>query len=378
MIKEAIGKVVSKRNLTEEEMTEVMQEVTTRKASRAEICSFVTALRMKGETPGEITAAARVIREQASAIAAGDDIVSLDREEITVERETILSTTTTPTEGTSIFNVSTATALVAAGGGLKVVKYGRKSASPLCGSANVVETLGINLDMTTTQLESCAQEIGICFLYDSLVQKGLEHVIAIRRDLGLRTIFNLLDTVINPARARVQVLGVYESGLTETMAAVLTDLGIRRGLVVHGEGTLDEISIIGQTKITEFGDGRSKSYFITPEDFEMKREKLVEIRGGTKEENAEIIREILNGSYGAKRNITVLNAAAAFFIAGKAKDFREGIELANHSIDSGEALNKLERLIEFTNMDQRYLRNVYQGEMERDAPVSFPGNVTGD
>ncbi|NIQ37624.1 MAG: anthranilate phosphoribosyltransferase [Proteobacteria bacterium] len=365
MIKEAIGKVVSKRNLTEEEMTKVMEEITTRKASHAEICSFVTALRMKGETPGEITAAARVIREKASAITAGDDVVSLDREEITIERETILSTTT-PTKGTSIFNVSTATALVAAGGGLKVVKYGRKSASPLCGSANVVETLGINLDMTTTQLERCVQEIGICFLYDSLVHKGLGHVIKIRRDLGLRTIFNLLDPVINPARARGQVLGVYESGLTETMAAVLTDLGIRRGLVVHGEGTLDEISIIGQTKITEFRDGRFKSYFITPEDFGMKREKLVEIRGGTKEENAEIIREILNGSCGAKRGITVLNAAATFFIAGKAKDFHEGIELANHSIDSGQALNKLNRLIEFTNMDQRYLRNVYQTEMERD------------
>jgi len=171
-----------------------------------------------------------------------------------------------------------------------------------------------------------------------------------------------LDPLINPARARVQLLGVYEPGLTETMATVLKNLGIRSGLVVCGEGTLDEISIIGQTKITEFRDGMIKTYFIKPEDFGMKRAKPVEIKGGTKEENAEIIREILNGCHGAKRNITVLNAAAAFFIAGKAKDLHEGIELANHSIDSGQALDKLETLVDFTNTEHRYLRKVYEVE----------------
>ena len=362
MITEAIGKVVSNQDLTEEEMTEVMQEIITREASPAQIASFITALRMKGETPEEVTVAARIIREKTSVVNAGDDVVCLDREEITVERETIVSTTMAPTEGTTTFNVSTATALVVAGEGVRVVKYGRKSASPFCGSAEVVEALGINLDMTRTQQERCIERIGICFLYDPLVQNGLGHIISIRRQIGLRTMFNLLDPLINPARARVQLLGVYEPGLTQTMATVLKNLGIRRGLVVHGEGTLDEISIIGQTKITEFRDGMSKTYFMKPEDFGMKRGKLVEIKGGTKEENAEIIREILNGGHGAKRNITVLNAAAVFFIAEKAKDLNEGIELANCSIDSRQALDKLERLVEFTNTEHKYLRKVYEAE----------------
>ena len=360
MIKEAIGKVVLKGDLAEAEMEEVMKEITKRSASTAQISSFITALRMKGETPEEITAGARVIKGKASVINVGDDVMSLDREEITVERETILSTTKGLAEGTTIFNISTATALVVAGGGLKVAKYGRRSASPLCGCADVIETLGINLDMTSTQLERCIKEVGICFLYEPLVQKGLEHIIAIRKKIGIRTIFNLLDPLINPVRARTQVLGVYEPSLTETMATVLKNLGIKRALVAHGEDTLDEISITGKTKVTELKDGEMKSYFIKPEDFGMKRGKLVEIKGGTKEQNAELILEILKGRQGARRDITVLNAAAAFVIAGRTKDFREGIELANQSIDSGEAFNTLERLVEFTNAERRYLRKAYE------------------
>jgi len=368
MIKEAIGKVVLKRDLTEAEMKEVMEEISKRSASDAQITSFITALRMKGETPEEITAAAKVIKDKVSKIHAGDDVVCVDREEITVERETILSTAKGSTEGTKIFNISTATGFVLAGGGLKVARYGRRSVFPLCGCADVIEALGINLDMTSTQLERCIKEIGICFLYEPLAQNGLGHIMALREKIGIRTIFNLLEPLINPAGAKVQVLGVYEPSLTETMATVLKSLGIKKGLVVHGEDTLDEISITGKTKVTEFKDGGIKTYFIQPEDFGLKRGTLVEIEGGEKKKNAEIILKILKGTRGAKRDITVLNAASAFMIAGRAKDFNEGIELANQSIDSGEAFKKLERLIKFTNTENRFLRNPSEGEMGK-----YPG-----
>jgi len=369
MIKEAIGKVVLKRDLTEGEMEEVMEEITKRSASDPQITSFITALRMKGETPEEITAAARVIKNKVSKINAGDDdVVCVDREEITVERETIQSTAKGLTEGTKIFNISTATAFVVAGGGLKVAKYGRRSFSPLCGCADVIEALGIHLDMTTTQLERCIKEIGICFLYEPLAQNGLGHLVGLREKIGIRTIFNLLEPLINPTGAKFQVLGVYEPSLTETMATVLKNLGIKKGLVLHGEDTLDEMSITGKTKVTEFKDGGIKTYLIQPEDFGLKRARLIEIEGGGKKENAEIILEILKGTRGPKRDITVLNAASAFMIAGRAKDFNEGIELANQSIDSGEALKKLERLIGFTNTERRFLRNPYEVEMGK-----YPG-----
>lgn len=359
MIREAIGKVIFGEHLTGREMEEVMMEITAKSASSAQIASFITALRMKGETPEEITAAAKVVRDKASTIDVGDDLVCLDREEITVESETILRTTEDFDDGTSIFNISTATALVVAGGGLKVAKYGRRSSSPLCGCADVIEALGINLDVTSTQLERCLEEVGICFLYEPLVQKGLEHLVTIRKRIGIRTIFNLLDPLINPAGAGIQILGVYEPRLTKTMAVVLKNLGVKRGLVIHGKDTLDEISITGKTKVTEFRNGTTKTYEIKPEDFGMKRRKPSEIRGGTRQQNAEIILEILRGAQGAKRDITVLNAGAAFTIAGKAKELNEGIELGNRSIDSGKALNTLERLVEFTNADRRYVRKVY-------------------
>jgi anthranilate phosphoribosyltransferase len=363
MIKEAIGKLVLKENLTAKEMEEVMREITTGSASTSQIASFITALRMKGETPEEITAAAKVIKDKVSGINIGDDTVCLDREEITVERETILSTTKGLSEGTNIFNISTATALVAVGGGIKVAKYVKKSVFPLCGCADVIEALGVNMDMTATQLERCFNTLGICFLHEHLVQNGLKHIIDLRKKIGIRTLFNLLDPLINPTGARIQILGVYEPNLTETMAMVLKSLGIERGLVIHGEDTLDEISITGKTKVTEFKDGGIKSYFIKPEDFGMIRGKLVEIKGGTREQNAEIILEVLRGSRGARRDIIVLNAAAVFMIAQRAKDFNEGIELANKSIDSGNALHTLEKLVEFTNLERRFLRSEHELEM---------------
>jgi anthranilate phosphoribosyltransferase len=374
MIKEAIGKVVLKGDLTEGEMKEVMEEISTCSASDPQITSFITALRMKGETPEEITAAARVIKKKVSMMDAGADVICMDREEITVERETILSTAKGSTEGTKTFNISTATAFVAAGGGLKVAKFGRRSTHPLCGCADVIEALGIRLDMTSTQLERCLKEIGICFLYEPLTQNGLGHITALREKIGIRTIFNLLEPLINPAGAKVQVLGVYEPNLTETMATVLKNLGIQRGLVIHGEDTLDEISITGRTKVTEFGEGQVKTTFIEPEDFGLKRGKLIEIEGGDKKKNGAIILEILEGTPGAKRDITVLNAAAVFMIAGRAKDFDEGIALASQSIDSGEAFNKLERLIQFTHTERRYLRDPDEVELGKSSGDHFQGS----
>jgi anthranilate phosphoribosyltransferase len=227
--------------------------------------------------------------------------------------------------------------------------------------------------MTSTQLERCLNEIGICFLYEPLTKNGLGHLTSLREKIGIRTIFNLLEPLINPAGAKVQVLGVYEANLTETMATVLKNLGIQKGLVVHGEDTLDEISITGKTKITEFREGQMKTTFIQPEDFGLKRGKLIEIEGGDKKRNGEIVLEVLKGARGAKRDITVLNAAAVFMIAGRTKGFEEGIALANESIDSGEALNKLERLIRFTNTEHRYLRNPYEVEMGKSPGGHFQG-----
>src|SRR4030042_2710723 len=363
MIKEAIGKLVLKENLTAGEMEEVMKEMLGKRASGAQIASFLTALRMKRETPEEITAAAKGLKEKALKMNLGGDSVCLDKEEITFERETILSTTKDSSGETAIFNISTATALVVAGGDLKVAKYVKKSIFPLCGCADVIEALGVNLDLTPTQLERCFKTLNICFIHESLTHNGLEHFRDLRKKIGIRTLFNLLDPLINPGEATVQVLGVYDPNLTETMATVLMNLGIKRGLVIHGKDTLDEISITGATKVTELKEGEIKNYTIEPEDFGMKRRRVEEIKGGTKEENAEIILKTLKGGEGAKRDIIALNAASAFVIAGRAKDFKEGIELAKQSIDSGKALDLLNRLVQFTNSERRFIRGELAAEM---------------
>jgi len=363
MIKEAIGKLVLKENLTAGEMEEVMKEMLGKRASGAQIASFLTALRMKRETPEEITAAAKVLKEKSLKMNLGGDSVCLDKEEITVERETILSTTKDSSGETAIFNISTATALVVAGGDLKVAKYVKKSIFPLCGCADVIEALGVNLDLTPTQLERCFKTLNICFIHESLTHNGLEHFRDLRKKIGIRTLFNLLDLLINPGGANVQVLGVYDPNLTETMATVLMNLGIKRGLVIHGKDTLDEISITGATKVTELREGEIKNYTIEPEDFGMKRRKLDEIKGGTKEQNATTILEILKGVQGARRDVTVLNAAAAFVVAGRAKDFKEGMDLAKQAIDSGKGLEILDRLIQFTNSERRFIRGELAAEM---------------
>ncbi len=363
MIKEAIGKLVRGGHLTRGEMREVMKEIVSKKASTAQIASFLTALRMKGETAEEITAGAEVIREKSLRIPLGEEIVCLDREEITVEGETILKTAKGDSGETTIFNISTATALVVAGGGLRVAKYVRKPAPPLCGCADVIEALGVHLDLTPSQIERCFRTLGICFFHDHLIHNGMDHLIALRKKIGIRTLFNLLDPLMNPAGATIQILGVYEPNLTETMATVLSNLGVRKGLVVHGKDTLDEISITGETKVTEVREEGMKSYTISPEDFGMRRRGIDEIKGGTKEENAKILRRILGGERGGGRDITVLNAGAAFYIAGRVKDVKEGIEMAEQAIDSGKALDTLERLVQFTKSEHRFIRGELSVEM---------------
>lgn len=362
MIKEAINKVTLREDLKAEEMREVMREILSKMATPSQVASFITALRMKGETIDEITSAAEVFRGKISKVSCKEDVISIDREEITVERETIIKTTNNIRGGTNIFNISTATAFVIAAGGLKIAKTVRKSFQPLCGCADVVEALGIDLELTRTQLERALNEIGICFIYEPLIQNGLEHIISIRRGIGIRTIFNLIDPLINPAEAKFQLLGVYEPDLTEKMAFVLKNLGIKKGLVFYGEDTLDEISVTGKTRVTEIHGDELKNYIIVPEDFGIKRANVEDLKGGTKQENAKIILEILNGQKGAKLDVTILNAAGAFYITGKVKSFGEGVELARDSIESGKAMKKFRELIEFNKKEHTYFRTLFEDE----------------
>ncbi|MCX5668292.1 MAG: anthranilate phosphoribosyltransferase [Candidatus Omnitrophica bacterium] len=334
MIKEAIEKVVREIDLTEAETCGVFEEIMSGNATPAQIGSFLTALRMKGETVDEITGAARVMREKSVKIDAGEGVA--------------VDTCGTGGSGTNTFNISTTVAFVVAGCGLKVAKHGNRSASSQCGSADVLEALGVNLDIGPDRVEKCINRIGIGFMYAPLFHGAMKYAVTPRKEIGIRTIFNLLGPLSNPANATSQVLGVYDVKLTEVIARVLKNLGCRRALVVSGMDTLDEITITGKTKITELSKGRLKTYFVSPEKFGMKRSKLRSIKGGNAKENAEILLSILEGERGPRRNVVLLNAAAALVAGFKAENFKEGIELAEDSIDSGKAAELLNRLIVMT------------------------------
>lgn len=357
MIKESIRKVVEGVDLSEGEMEKTMAEVISGKATPAQIGSFVTALRIKGETIDEITGAARAIRAGTARVRINNHLVNIDRDEINVEDETVLDTCGTGGYGTKTFNISTATAFVTAGAGVKVAKYGNRPNSTHCGSADVLENLGVNLDITTTDTERSIREVGIGFLYAPLFHGTMKYVAGPRREIGFRTIFNLLGPLSNPASASAQVLGVYSPDLTEKMARVLKRLGTREAFVVYGESTLDEISICGATSICHLENGEIDTFEITPEEYGFKRAALKEIGGGNAKENASIIREILNGGKGARRDVVLLNAAAAFVAAGLDGDLKEGIERSKNSIDSGRARDKLDDLIEFTQKCRFFVRS---------------------
>ncbi len=335
MIKELIGKIVEKRDLTENEAITAMQEIMSGEATPSQIAAFITALRMKGETVEEITGAAKVMRAKA---------IKLDFTE-----KVIVDTCGTGGDNSNTFNVSTVVALIAAAAGLLVAKHGNRSVSSSCGSADVMEKLGLNLEISPKKVKESIEKIGIGFLYAPLFHSAMKYATPVRREIGMRTIFNILGPLTNPARARVQLLGVYKPQLTEVLANVLKNLGTRAAFVVCGEDNIDEITIGGRTKVSQLKNGKVKTYYLQPEDFGLKRSDLNDIKGGTIEKNKEIILSILKGEKGAKREMALLNAAALFVAAEKAKNFTEGIKIAEEIIDSGKALKKLEALIKFSN-----------------------------
>lgn len=349
MIKKMINKVVKGEDLSEAEMVDVMRTIMDGKATDAQIGAFITALRMKGETIDEIAGAARVMREKATRIRVREPMVGIDRDEINMDLETVIDTCGTGGDGTNTFNVSTTTAFVAAGGGLKVAKHGNRSVSSACGSADVLESLGVNLDVSREVVEACIREIGIGFLYAPKLHGAMKYAIGPRRETGIRSIFNVLGPLTNPAEANVQVLGVYAKELTSVLAQVLGRLGSTRALVVFGEGSFDEISITGTTFVSELRDGKVTAYQVVPEDFGMSRARIDDIRGGDAKENAAIVTHVLKGEEGPKRDMILLNAGAAFYASAKVADMKAGIEMAKDSIDSGKAFQKLQALVEMTN-----------------------------
>ena len=345
MLKEAIYKVVTRQDLTEEEMVAAMDAIMEGRATEAQIGAFITALRMKGETVAEITAAAKVMRAKATKIPLGDNLVDLDRDEINVDWETVVDTCGTGGDATQTFNVSTTTAFVVAGAGLRVAKHGNRAVSSRCGSADVIEALGVNLTLTPEQVAQCVNEVGIGFLFAPQLHGAMRFAIGPRREIGIRTIFNILGPLTNPAGANVQVLGVYDPDLTEPLAQVLGNLGTRSAFVVFGEGSFDEISIVGPTRVSELKDGKVTTYTVTPEDFGLKRAHLEDIKGGDVFENAKIVKKVLEGEGGPREDMVAMNAAAAFIAAGTTPDFPAGIGLARDTIRSGKAIGKLEALI---------------------------------
>ena len=356
MLKKFIGKVVGGKDLLEKEMEEAMGIIMDGNATPTQTGAFITALRMKGETVEEITGAARVMRSKVENVNLNNHLVNMDRDEINVEDETILDTCGTGGDGTNTFNVSTTTAFVAAGAGIRVAKHGNRAVSSRCGSADVLEKLGVKLDINTADVENCINDVGIGFLYAPLFHGAMKHAAGPRREIGIRTIFNLLGPLTNPARATAQVLGVYVPELTEKIAHVLGNLGTREAFVVCGEGTYDEISICGPTKISHLKKGEVKTHEMTPEMYGFNRATPESIRGGDAGKNAEIVRDILNRGNGPKRDLVLLNAAAAFIVAGLDDNFPDGIERAKESIDSGRAGEKLDNLIAFTQGCGEFVR----------------------
>ncbi|HKY04741.1 MAG TPA: anthranilate phosphoribosyltransferase [Blastocatellia bacterium] len=345
-ITEAIKKVVDGASLTVEEAEAVLGQIMAGQATDAQTASLLTALRMKGETVDELTGFARVMREKAEAVKPQSQ-TSADLGG--TEREALIDTCGTGGDVSGSFNVSTATAFVVAGAGVRVAKHGNRSVSSQCGSADVVEALGIRIDLPPERIAMSIDQVGIGFLHAPLLHQAMMYVAPARKQMGIRTIFNLLGPLTNPARANTQVIGVYAPHLTEMLAEVLGRLGSTRALVVHGLDGLDEISISGESKITELRAGQLSTFTVRPEDFRIARASLKDIQGGDATQNAEIITGVLKGQRGPRRDIVLLNASAALLASSTVEDMREGVLLAARAIDSGAAFEKLERLISFTN-----------------------------
>jgi anthranilate phosphoribosyltransferase len=345
-ITEAIKKTVDRVDLTTEEAESVLEQIMAGECTDAQIASLLTALRMKGETVAELTGFARVMRRKAARVRPRMNV----RAEIgDTQREALIDTCGTGGDVSGSFNVSTATAFVVAGAGVRVAKHGNRSVSSQCGSADVVEALGVKIELSPERIAECIDEVGIGFLHAPLLHDAMKYVALARRQMGIRTIFNMLGPLTNPAGANTQVVGVYASHLTQLLARVLKELGSKRALVVHGSDGLDEITITCETQITELNNGRLETYFISPEEFNLTRAAPSDIQGGDASQNSEIVVGVLSGERGPKRDIVLLNAAAALLAGSKVSDFKEGVSHAAESIDNGNALKKLHQLIEFTN-----------------------------
>jgi anthranilate phosphoribosyltransferase len=359
MILDALHRIANQsQSLGRAEAREVMSEVLGGRCSDAQIAALLIALRMKGETVEEIVGFAEAIRAAAAPLpierikadessADALDVSGTGRDALA--EDSLVDTSGTGGDASGTFNISTATALVTAGAGVRVAKHGNRSISSKCGSADVVEALGINIQLSPERAAQCLREVGICFLYAPNLHPAMKQVQAVRRELRMRTMFNLLGPLTNPARASGQVVGVYSLDLVEKLAEALSMLGLHRALVVHGLDGLDEITITGTTRVAEAREGTVRSYEIEPEEFGMARAKLQDIAGGDATVNAAIIRAILGGEKSPRRDVVLLNAAAALVAAGKADHIAEAIPLATRSIDSGAAAAKLDALASFAS-----------------------------
>ena len=348
MIKEAIALLVERRDLNEAMMIDVFDQIMGGEATPAQIGAFIVALRMKGETVEEITGAARVMRSRVTPVHGGR-VLDLDREDINLDRETILDTCGTGGSGTKSFNISTTVAFVVAACGVKVAKHGNRSISSACGSADVLEELGVKLNVTVERVEQCLSELGIGFLFAPALHGAMRYATGPRKEIGIRTIFNILGPLTNPAGADRQVLGVYREELVDTLARVLLRLGCRRGFVVHGMDGMDEVTLSAPTRVGEIDQQQVRLYTVEPEDFGMTRCRLIDLQGGDAVQNASLVRAVLGGEKGPRRDVVVLNSAFALVAAGKAADLAAGVIRAEKSIDCGDARKKLEDLVRMSN-----------------------------
>jgi anthranilate phosphoribosyltransferase len=336
MIKEAIEKVVANEDLRESEMMEAMNEVMEGNATPAQVAALITGLRMKGETIEEVAGAARIMRQKATRIDARSSI--------------IVDTVGTGGDGMNTFNISTTTAFVVAAAGITVAKHGNRAISSSCGSADVLEALGVNINAGPEIVEECIQQIGIGFLFAPQLHGAMKYAIGPRREIGIRTIFNMLGPLTNPAGATSLLIGVYDPRLTEMFVGVLKNLGAKRAFVVHGSDGLDEATVTGETRVSELKDGLISTYNINPIDIFGEAYRGEELIGGDPSVNAQITKDVLTtGKGGACRKIVLLNTALAIMAGERAKDIREGIAIAEECIDSGMAIKKLQALIELSN-----------------------------
>jgi len=334
VIKEAIETLVNGRSLTFEDAAAVMEEIMIGEATPPQFAAFVTALRMKGETVDEIAGLASVMQARATPVWATPPVVD---------------TCGTGGDGSSSFNISTTAAFVVAGTGLKVAKHGNRAMSSQCGSADVLEALGVKLDLGAEAVAQCLEKVGIGFMFAPIFHPAMKCAAAPRREIGIRTVFNILGPLTNPARARFQVIGVPSKELGEKIASVLHRLGTEHSLVVHGTDGMDEISISGKSLVWDVNHHRvSPPYEVTPDDLGFMKASITQIKGGTARQNAKILRGILSGEVGVRRNIVIMNAAGAFVAGNRASDLKEGVCIAEKTLDSGQALAKLDELIEFS------------------------------